>query len=136
MHDKITWLRISYWTGAVIDALAALLLTFPRLNAWFSGFPTVDTSAAFRSSNAQAAALMWGWTLLLLWADRRPLERRGVLALTVFPVLLSLAGARLAEMLARQAPPDRNIPVLLLQAGLLALFCCSLWVNREAGSTS
>jgi hypothetical protein len=136
MHNNVTWLRISYWTGAVIDALAALLLTFPRLNAWFSGFAAADNSAAFRSSNDQAAALMWGWTLLLLWADRRPLERRGVLALTVFPVLLPLAGTRLAEMLALQAPPDRNFPVLLLQAGLLALFSYSLWVNRKAGSIS
>ncbi len=31
-------------------------------------------------------ALMWGWTALLIWADRKPLERRGVVLLTL-PVL-------------------------------------------------
>lgn len=134
MHNKITWLRISYWTGAIIDALAALLLTFPGLNAWFSGFPTVDTSAAFRSSNAQAAALMWGWTLLLLWADRRPLERRGVLALTLFPVLLPMMGTRLVEILAHHTSLDRNIPIMILNVVLVVLFSYSLWVNQEKDS--
>lgn len=38
----------------------------------------------------QACALMWGWTFLLIWADRKPLERRGVILLTVFPVVVLL----------------------------------------------
>ncbi len=33
---------------------------------------------------------MAGWTLLLLWADRWPLERRGVLPITVVPVIAGL----------------------------------------------
>ena len=37
------------------------------------------------------AALMFGWTALLLWADRAPVERRDVLLLTVFPVVVGLA---------------------------------------------
>ena len=36
------------------------------------------------------ASLMLGWTFLLLWADRRPVKRRGVLLLTAFPVLVGL----------------------------------------------
>jgi hypothetical protein len=37
---------------------------------------------------------MAGWTILLLWADRAPLERRGVLAITVFPVVVGFNGVR------------------------------------------
>ncbi len=33
---------------------------------------------------------MFGWTLLLLWGSFRPIERKGVLLLTVFPVLVGL----------------------------------------------
>jgi len=36
------------------------------------------------------APLMAGWTVLLLWADRQPLERRGVLPITVLPVIAGL----------------------------------------------
>jgi hypothetical protein len=37
------------------------------------------------------ASLMLAWTVLLLWADRKPMERKGVLLLTVFPALACLA---------------------------------------------
>jgi hypothetical protein len=36
---------------------------------------------------------MAGWTALLVWADRDPVARRGVLLLTVLPVLIGLAAA-------------------------------------------
>jgi hypothetical protein len=39
-----------------------------------------------------AASLMAGWTLLLLWVNHRPVERRGVILLTV-PIALGIAGS-------------------------------------------
>ena len=33
---------------------------------------------------------MTGWTLLLLWAVRKPIERRGVILLTAVPVVYGL----------------------------------------------
>ena len=35
-------------------------------------------------------ALMVGWTVLLIWADRKPLERKDTLLLTVCPVIVGL----------------------------------------------
>jgi len=35
-------------------------------------------------------SLMAGWTLLLLWAVRKPIERRAVILLTAFPVVFGL----------------------------------------------
>lgn len=130
MNNASHLLRLSFWIGAFIDALAALLLTFPALAAWISG-NAVDLTPAFRSSNAQAAALMWGWTLLLLWASHRPVERRGVLVLTVFPVLLVLAAARVIEMATFQASFPRELPFLILQFSLIALFSYSLWHSHR-----
>ena len=132
MKNKIVWLRIAYWSGAIIDGLAAILLTFPVLNAWFNGAALIDDSPIFRSVNAQAAALMWGWTLLLLWANRQPLERRGVLVLTLFPVLTLLIGSRVQEMLVNQASFLRNLPLFGLQLSLVTLFIYSLWINRSS----
>ncbi len=136
MKNKQFWLRLSYWSGAVIDALAALLLTFPSLNAWFSGYDPIATSPAFRAANAPAAALMWGWTLLLLWADRRPLERRGVLGLTIFPVLAWMIAARFLEVLVYQAPLAHHLALFILQFSLVGLFGYSLWANRAGQSAS
>jgi len=31
-----------------------------------------------------------GWTLLLIWADRKPLERKGIMLLTAFPIITGI----------------------------------------------
>jgi hypothetical protein len=67
------------------------------------------------------ASLMLGWTALLIWAYRRPLERRGVAALTV----LVIYGLIISEVLAVQSgalAAWRMIPTWCLQAVLLLLF--------------
>jgi len=131
MKTNIVWLRTSYWAGAVVDALAAILLTFPVLMAVVYRLGPIDMSPAFRSVDASAAALMWGWTCLLIWADRKPLERRGVLLLTLLPVLAALILHRLSIILFYQAPFLEELPFLVLQLALAGLFCFSLWINRN-----
>src|SRR5262249_5256538 len=67
------------------------------------------------------AALMVGWTCLLLWAAARPAERRAVMLFTVVPVI---AGLVLAELLAMDAgflDFTRIGPLLALQTVLSAL---------------
>jgi hypothetical protein len=39
------------------------------------------------------ASLMSGWTVLLIWAALDPLGRRGILLLTVFPVITGIVAA-------------------------------------------
>ena len=46
-----------------------------------------------------AGSLMIGWTLLLLWAVRKPIERRVVILLTAFPVVLGMFIISLIEVL-------------------------------------
>lgn len=73
----IAWLRTSYRVGAVADAVAAVSLLIPSRTG----------EVEFRYAMGMAAALMLAWTVLLIWGDRRPVERRGVLLLTVFPLI-------------------------------------------------
>lgn len=76
----VTWLRMSYWLGAVADAVATVSLLLPSR--------TGETE--FRYAMGMAAALMLAWTVLLIWGDRKPVARRGVLLLTVFPLIPAL----------------------------------------------
>lgn len=94
MPNHILWLRISYWTGAIIDALACIPLVNSSVWAAINRVPNFHASVEFRYAQAFAAVFMAGWTVLLLWADRNPVERRGVLAITVFPVVIGLNSAR------------------------------------------
>jgi hypothetical protein len=127
MKSKEFWIKLSCWVGAVVDAFAALMLMVPALDAWMTGMTAVDGSAMYNVPAATAAALMWGWTILLIWAARKPLERHGVLAITLFPVLSGLAGYRLYGLITTQVDLSRNIPLLIFQLGLIFLFGISLW---------
>jgi len=84
MDNKIRWLRISYWAGAIVDAYAAFRWTFPEM------FPGSSTDIGYNVGMKWRVSLMLGWTFLLIWADRKPLERKDVLLLTVCPVIVGL----------------------------------------------
>ncbi|MGB5810961.1 MAG: hypothetical protein WBG86_10560 [Polyangiales bacterium] len=67
------------------------------------------------------ASLMLGWTVLLLWAYQRPVERSAVAALTV----LVIGGLVVTEVVAvglGYLEAWRMIPTWILQAVLFALF--------------
>ena len=86
-----TWLRVSYWTGAVADGVMVVAMLYPPMLRSLLGVSGTEVDVETRCALAMGASLMAGWTVLLLWADRKPLERSGVLILTVFPVIVGLA---------------------------------------------
>ena len=118
----IRWLRICYWAGAVADFLAAIAMMFPAIGAAVYGREGFVATADYRYAMGMGAALMLGWTALLIWADRKPVERKFVLVLTVFPVI---AGLILSELLAVRDGVlsfAALVPTLLLQLALSAFF--------------
>ena len=90
MNSKILWLRISYWVGAILDGLYVIPMLSPKIGGSLYGIENFNPGVEYRYAMSIGVALMLGWTFLLLWADRKPVERRGVLLLTVFPVKVGL----------------------------------------------
>jgi hypothetical protein len=80
------------------------------------------------------ASLMLGWTALLLWADRSPMERKGVLLLTVLPVIAGLAANQAWGVLVGFLPVRAVLPIWALQVGLGALFLASYRRARRASA--
>jgi hypothetical protein len=76
---------------------------------------------AYRFAMGYGASLMAGWTLLLLWAYQRPLERKFVAALTVF-VICGLVFTEVFAVISGTLAAWRMAPTWCIQAGLLALF--------------
>ena len=99
MKTAIILLRFCYWLGAILDARAAINLTVLHFREMPAGILAQQTSHSLGLqalwASGDASALMWGWTALLIWADRKPLERRSVLLLTAFPVILLLIVQRI-----------------------------------------
>ncbi|MCK5097366.1 MAG: hypothetical protein KAR45_04645, partial [Desulfobacteraceae bacterium] len=74
-----------------------------------------------------AASLMAGWTILLIWADRKPVDRKGVLLITVFPVLLGLIAAGIYAVSQNFIPIWKMIPTWIIQTLLATLFTYSFF---------
>ena len=83
-------IAIAYLVGAVFDAIFGTLLLFPSVLADVVGLPEVPSHVPERVALTMTASLLWGWTGLLLWGLRSPVERRGVLLLTISPVIAGL----------------------------------------------
>jgi len=94
-QNPVSWLRAALWTGAIIDGKAFFLFLFPELLPSVTKFvfnmSIPDTNYHEMVSLRMLVALFdLGWTLLLIWAARRPLERKGVMLLTVFPIVTGI----------------------------------------------
>lgn len=129
MTEDARLLRLCCWIGAAVDAFAVLQMLSPRVFALFYGLEGFSPGPDYRFAMGMGASLMAGWTALLLWAARKPVERRAVLLLTVFPVI---AGLALGEVLAiREGFIDvpHALPAFAFQA-LYAALC--LYAVRRA----
>ena len=82
MANQVSWLRTSYWAGAIGDFMIAILVLIPER----MGVP----SYVYPMGLMSAVAFSWG--CMLVWADREPIPRRWVLLPTiVVGVMLLLA---------------------------------------------
>jgi hypothetical protein len=112
-------LRAAFLAGAMTDALALVPMLSPPVARLLWGFEADD--GAYRFAMGYGASLMAGWTLLLVWAWRRPIERAFVAALTVF-VIYGLVMTEVVAVASGAMPAWRMAPTWALQAGLLGLF--------------
>ena len=124
MRKAVIWLRISYWIGVIADGLAALRMLFPK-NAY---------GVEYRYALGLGASLMLGWTFLLIWADRKPLERKGVLLLTVFPVITGLLLAEIYAVVSGMMSFGQMAPTGLILVGLMFLFSFSYFYASYVGN--
>ena len=127
MTKAVRWLRVSYWAGAIADAFAAAIMLFPELGSVLYGRIDFTPTEDYRYAMGLGASLMVGWTVLLLWADRKPVERRGILLLTVFPVIVGLALAGVYAVTSNLIPFANMIPTWAVQTGLAVLMSVSYW---------
>lgn len=122
LKEAIRWLRISYWTGAVTATLAALQMFVPWIFAAIYRQPGPQPLLQLRYEMGMRIPVMLGWTVLLLWANRDPFERRGVLLITIVPVIAGLVINESWPVLSGLVALEATLPVWGLQVILILLF--------------
>lgn len=123
--SHILWLKANYRVGALVDGIMVVPLLVPSIAGAMFGIDDFQPGADFRYAACVGASLMAGWTALLLWADRRPVERKGIVILTLIPVLVGLMLSGAFAVRSGLIKPADMLPTFVLQ-GLLSLsYLCS-----------
>ena len=130
MKRTITLLRISYWWGIIADAVMAIMMLFPQQFASFTKI-SIEQGPGFDYALRFGAPLMLGWTVLLFWADRKPLERKDILPITLVPVVLGFVIFELYSIHAGYNTFMNTLPILLFQTALSAMFIISYLNARQ-----
>jgi hypothetical protein len=129
MNNRLILLRIAYGWGIIADAATAVLMLFPSLFVRVMNIRLVsDTNLSF--GLLYGAPLMIGWTILFVWANQKPVERKAILLLTL-PVV---AGYVLIEIYAigmGWATTLQMLPMFISQVGMSALFIISTSITNQ-----
>jgi predicted neutral ceramidase superfamily lipid hydrolase len=122
MKNQTILLRIAYRAGAIFDGIMVFPLLFPKIAGIMFKIADFNPGVETRYVMYVGASLMLGWTILLIWADRKPIERRGVILITACPVVIGLTIANIYGVSCRFVKLENMLPTLILQAIILVLF--------------
>ena len=112
MKKSILLLRLSYWIAAIADLVIAILAWIPeRMGLAEIAYPM-----------GLFSVVAFSWTLMLLMADRKPIERKWVLIPTIILVtLITIVRA----IFALGETIEFNLPLLLFAIALIILMTYS-----------
>ncbi len=126
MNWRVFPLRLACWIGAIFDGLMIVPMMSPKAMAVLYGVPGFDPGVEYRVAMAIGSSLMAGWTVLLIWAQMKPVERRGVMLMTLFPVLSCLIASCIYGVTSGFVSPGRMAPTWIMQGLLFVLDCAGL----------
>jgi hypothetical protein len=134
MSREIQLLRLSYWIGAIIDAIVGVLMIVPAMFGLKEGIVNFSPGPDYVFAMGMGSSLMFGWTILFLWADRKPVERKGILPITVFPVIVGIFVSRLYGISSGFLTLTYSIPDLIIPIFLCVLFLWSYYYSSNSFS--
>ena len=124
-NRAIKWLKISFMIGAVVDSLALIPMLVPWAARIFWGFD--DFTPIYYYAMGMGASLMLAWTILLLWAYRRPVERRFIALFTIIIII----GIMITEIFAMGQGYYKPAYSLGFQVVLIGLFGYSFVISGK-----
>lgn len=121
MESPAGLLRLSYWVAALADFIVAYLVLIPeRMGV-----------EGYVHPMGLMSAVAFSWGVLLLVADRKPVERKWILPPTILVVFL-LGVAILWAALGGLIPPRQGLTSCVAVAVVLSLLGLAWWKAREA----
>lgn len=129
MNRIIFLLRVAYWWGIIADAFETVRMCLPKLFL-ASGGLKLTPGPELGFGLLYGMPVMLGWTILLFWADRKPLERSGVL-LCVLPVIGGYIFINIHSIISGVTEFTSVIPFLLISTAYMALCLTAYMKSRR-----
>ena len=122
MTKSIVLLRLSYWVAAIADFIVAILVWIPeRMGVNEVAYPM-----------GLASVTIFSWTVMLLIADRKPIERKWILIPTILVVTLITF---VRTKFALDGTVEFSLVLFLFAIGLISLMTYSYYYASK-NSTS
>lgn len=120
-------IRLPYWLGILADSIWAIALFYPPVFGLLTGNPEFNPELEIRLIMGIGGTLMACWTILLIWALRKPIQRRFIILLTALVVL----GMALVALIGMMNGNDGNIWILIKCIVLLIIMVISYFLARD-----
>ena len=130
MKNPVLLLKLSYIIGAILDVLVAIQMLFPDVLALTAGLGVFAPGSDYLYASYMSGVMMIGWTVLLVWGYMKPVERKDILLITVFPVVVGLMVSDILSTAAGFLPQMTAILFLVIQISLVILFTVSYILNK------
>jgi hypothetical protein len=125
----IIWLKLAFAAGAVIDGLMVIPMTIPWAAKLMWGYE--DFTGMYYAAMGMGASLMLAWTILLVWACRRPLERRYVALFTMI-IVVGFVLSEILQVIMGYTGFSSILFSLVVQALILALYGYGFYLSGRA----
>jgi len=112
-------LKLAYMLGSITDSVVFMMMIFPQFASAFWGIEGFTEQYYF--AMGLGAPVMLGWSLLLLWAYKKPVERRTIAPLTILAII-GIAITSIIMVNRGLFTVTGMLPSFIVQATLLALF--------------
>ena len=120
MNHPLVLLRLGYWVAAIADFIIAILALIPQR----MGVPEFVYPMGLMS------AVAFSWGVMLILADRRPLERRWVLVPTMLVVFL--LGVAVGYALSTGLIPVQQAIFSLVAVAVVLVLLSSAWLSTRS----
>jgi len=129
MVNRKLLIRITLWWAIIADLFETIRMIVPKIFLATTGI-NVQVTDDFRFALLYGAPVMLGWTIILFWADRKPIKRSGIF-ICLIPVII---GYFIVEIIGIQIGIlglNKTFPSFILQSILLGLSITSFYFARK-----
>ena len=129
MHGQLkgNFVRMMYIIGIIIDTLVGidLLQAIVTGQSFVIFLPSITTATSYLQ--IQVATFMFGWSALLYWGYRKPIDRRSLLLMTPFPIVSGLLLSNIFALVIGLGDAMQIIRNIAIQVALIFGFSTSFY---------